>query len=210
MADLEHLALTRDRVQALTGLSRRQLDYWDGTGLVQPAVSQRVTPGRKVRLYGFTDLMSLLVVAELRSRNVSLQLIRKIVARLRERGYDEPLTQVRFATDRTRRRGVYFQHADGSWESDVAPDQLLIQEAIDLAPLKARIEAAVRRDPGTIGRIDRRRGALGSKPVIAGTRVPVETVRRYIDHGASTEEVLEAYPMLQPEDVEAVRRDPAA
>jgi uncharacterized protein (DUF433 family) len=132
------------------------------------------------------------------------------VAHLRDRGYAEPLTQVRYATHRTRRTSVYFQHDDGSWESDVAPDQLVIHEAIDLAPLKARIQIAGDRDPHSVGRIDRRRGSLGSKPLIAGTRIPVDTVRRYLDHGATVDDVLAAYPMLKPADIEAVRSDSVA
>jgi DNA-binding transcriptional MerR regulator len=32
MADLELVALTRERATRLTGLTARQLDYWDATG----------------------------------------------------------------------------------------------------------------------------------------------------------------------------------
>lgn len=202
MADLALLALTRDRAAALTGLSRRQLDYWDQTGLIRPTVAERVTPGRVVRLYEYQELMSLLVVSELRRRGVALQVIRRIVAHLRERGYSQPLTQLRYATDDST---VYFQHDDGSWESNLRADQVVLTEVVDLAPLAARLQAAGDRDPSTYGQFDRRRGALGSKPVIAGTRIPVETVRRYLDHGASVRDVLDAYPSLVPEDVEAVR-----
>jgi uncharacterized protein (DUF433 family) len=148
--------------------------------------------------------MSLLVIAELRRRRVTLQHIRRIVAHLRERGYSQPLAQLGYATHG---RATYFQHDDGSWASDVTPDQLIIHEALDLEPLVARIRAAAERDPATYGRVDRRRGALGSKPVVAGTRVPIQTIRRYLDHGATVSEILAAYPILVEQDIDAAQRE---
>jgi DNA-binding transcriptional MerR regulator len=198
------VALTRDRVVELTGLSYRQIDYWARTGLVQPETDDRLTPSRPVRLYGFTQLMSLLIVAELKRRRVTLQHIRKIVGHLAQRGYAQPLTQVTFATSGEE---VFVQHGDGSWESARWPDQTVLPQVIDLAPLRAQIAKAAERKPESVGQVERRRGALGYKPLIAGTRVPVETVRRYLEHGATTAEIIAAYPVLREQDVEAVRRE---
>lgn len=204
MADLELVALTRERATRLTGLTARQLDYWDATGLVKPSVEERLTPHRRIRLYEYTDLMSLLVIAQLRSRRVSLQHVRRIVSDLRQRGYPEPLTQVRYATHGSQ---VYVQPGDGEWESSEIAGQAVIHQVLDLTPLRARLRAASERDPQTFGKIDRRRGALGSKPLIAGTRLPVETVKRYLQRGATTDEVLAAYPVLVHADVQSVRRE---
>lgn len=41
------------------------------------------------------------------------------------------------------------------------------------------------------------------KPVIRGTRVPVELLLQKLGEGATTEELLDAYPNLTPEDVRA-------
>jgi uncharacterized protein (DUF433 family) len=41
------------------------------------------------------------------------------------------------------------------------------------------------------------------KPVIRGTRIPVELVLRKLAEGATTEELLDAYPRLSAEDVRA-------
>jgi DNA-binding transcriptional MerR regulator len=204
MQDLELLAIPRERAAALSGLSVRQIGYWDRTGLLHPAVDARLTPHRPIRLYGFNELMSLLVIAELRRRGVSLQHVRRIVALLRDRGYTQPLTQVRYATGPS---GIYVQHEDGSWVTDIALDQLVIHEVLDLEPLVARVRSLSERDPDTVGRIDRRRATLGSKPLVAGTRIPVATIRRFLEHGATVAEVLEAYPILVEQDVEAVQRE---
>lgn len=61
-----------------------------------------------------------------------------------------------------------------------------------------------------IGKIERRRGAMGNKPLLAGTRVPVGTVQRYLAAGRSIDDVLEAFPMLTVSDVEAVQRQTVA
>ncbi len=198
----EHLAVTRTVAARIAGLTERQLDYWASTGLIEPTVDTKLSPGRRIRLYAFIDLLALFIAAELKGRNVSLQHIRAIVAHLRSRGYAGPLTQLTFATVG---RNVYFQHEDGSWEGDLQPDQVVIHEVLNLSLLRSRIAAGARRDETLGGKIERRRGALGSKPVLAGTRVPVETVRRYLDAGRTVEQILELFPSLTIEDVEAVR-----
>jgi uncharacterized protein (DUF433 family) len=202
----EHVAVTRAVAARIAGLTERQVDHWAGTGLIEPTVDTRLSPGRRVRLYGFVDLLALLVAAELKNRKVSLQHIRAIVAHLQSRGYPSPLTQLRFATVG---RNVYFMHEDGSWEGDLQPDQVVIHEVLNLSLLRGRIVAGARRDSELSGRVERRRGAMGSKPVLAGTRVPVETVRRYLAAGRTVEQILESFPALTAEDVQAVRADVA-
>ena len=41
------------------------------------------------------------------------------------------------------------------------------------------------------------------KPVIRGTRIPVELILRKISEGASEADLLEAYPKLSHEDIQA-------
>jgi len=44
---------------------------------------------------------------------------------------------------------------------------------------------------------------LQGKPVIRGTRVPVELLLRKLAEGATTIDLLDAYPRLRPEDIRA-------
>jgi uncharacterized protein (DUF433 family) len=46
---------------------------------------------------------------------------------------------------------------------------------------------------------------MGGKPVIKGTRVPVELVLRKLGAGMDLGELLAAYPRLTPEDVHAAQ-----
>jgi uncharacterized protein (DUF433 family) len=202
VVDEQLLAVTRETAAKIARLTRRQVDYWARTGLVAPAVDRQLSARNRVRLYQFLDLLSLAVAAELKNRGVSLQHIRQIIARLRERGYEQPLTQLAFATVGKR---VFFQHVDGTWEGGLHPDQIVLHEVLLLEPIRERINRGVAREDDQVGRIEKRRGVHGSKPVLAGTRIPVAAVRRYLQAGRSTADVLEAYPDLTEADVEAVR-----
>ena len=66
------------QVAELTGLSLRQLQWWDERGLVVP---QR--QGHR-RLYSLDDLAEVAVIAELRRKGFSLQRMRKVVRFLRQ------------------------------------------------------------------------------------------------------------------------------
>jgi len=44
------------------------------------------------------------------------------------------------------------------------------------------------------------------KPVIRGTRIPVELILRKLSDGAAEAEILEAYPRLKAEDIRAAIR----
>ncbi|MBV6403362.1 MAG: DUF433 domain-containing protein [Flavobacteriales bacterium] len=47
-------------------------------------------------------------------------------------------------------------------------------------------------------------GVLGGKPVIKGTRLAVELIQGRLADGWTTEMLLESYPSLQPEHIQAV------
>jgi len=47
------------------------------------------------------------------------------------------------------------------------------------------------------------RGVMLGKPVIAGTRIPVELILRKLSEGATEAELLDGYPRLKREDIAA-------
>ena len=200
------LAIPDKRAAQLARITMRQLRYWEQRDLIVPTIERQLSPRNVVRLYSYQDLLALLVAAELRNR-VSLQTIRRVVVQLRDRGFVEPLRELRFATHGSK---VYFQYPDGSWSGDPLPDQVIFHQVISLDALRAKIPTAVERDPGVAGRVVKRRGVLGGKPIFAGTRILVETVLRYIQAGYGTDAILEEYPSLTPADVEAARKYAAA
>jgi uncharacterized protein (DUF433 family) len=130
-----------------------------------------------------------------------------VVTHLRARGYDRPLAELRYATIGSE---IYFQHPDGSWEGDLRRDQVVIHEVLDLEPLRVRIANGLKRADEDAGRLEKRRGTLGSKQVFAGTRIPVDTVRQYLREGRTADQIVASFPALTIADVQAVDVDTVA
>ena len=74
-------------VSAFTGLSARQLQWWDTHGVFPPAVAPKRTAagGFTERRYSPLDTLDLFVLAELRRRKYSVDSIRRIIQVLRTR-----------------------------------------------------------------------------------------------------------------------------
>jgi len=68
-----HEPFTSRDVAALTGITPRQLQWWDERGIVAPA-----REGHR-RLYSMSDLTEVAVICELRRRGFSLQRVRKVI-----------------------------------------------------------------------------------------------------------------------------------
>jgi uncharacterized protein (DUF433 family) len=52
-------------------------------------------------------------------------------------------------------------------------------------------------------RIEINPSIMMGKPVIRGTRIPVELILRKLGEGAKEEDLLDGYPNLTPEDIQA-------
>lgn len=71
-------SFTSSQVSERTGLTPRQLQWWDEQGIVVPA-----REGHR-RLYSAEDLAEVAILCDLRRRGFSLQRIRKMIAMLRQ------------------------------------------------------------------------------------------------------------------------------
>jgi hypothetical protein len=67
---------TTVQVCQLTGLTYRQLDYWDRTGFIHPSVDPGTGSGGSVRRYSQDDLDRIVLTKKLLSFGISLQQIR--------------------------------------------------------------------------------------------------------------------------------------
>jgi len=79
---------TTGQVRSLTKVTARQLDHWAWTGFLQPTGQ-----GAVKRRYSFEDLVRIRVVMRLKDQGVTLPIIRKAVAKLREFSSD-PLREL--------------------------------------------------------------------------------------------------------------------
>jgi DNA-binding transcriptional MerR regulator len=69
---------TSNDVIALTGITARQLQWWDERGIVAP-----VRKGRR-RIYSWDELVTVAVICQLRRRGFSLQRMRKVIRFLQQ------------------------------------------------------------------------------------------------------------------------------
>lgn len=73
-----HQQFTSNDVIALTGITARQLQWWDERGIVAPG-----RQGHR-RIYTWDELVTVAVVCQLRRRGFSLQRMRKVIRFLRQ------------------------------------------------------------------------------------------------------------------------------
>ena len=132
-------------VAGLTGLSARQLQWWDAKRLFVPAIGTHRTEagGFTERRYTPLDVLELQVLADLRRRGVSVARLRGLLATLREtfgiRLYDAigeggPLTLYIGGAE------IYARTGDGQLFNLEQPSQplLMVGEDLSLRPLAPR------------------------------------------------------------------------
>jgi DNA-binding transcriptional MerR regulator/predicted RNase H-like HicB family nuclease len=99
----EVAGFSADVARRVVGISYRQLDYWDKTGLLGPSVKQAGGKGSR-RVYSFEDLVELRVIAKLRALGVSLSAVRTAAHYVRRHFADlvRPLARLALVVDGTR------------------------------------------------------------------------------------------------------------
>lgn len=106
------------------------------------------------------------------------------------------------------------QRPDGSWE-DWRNGQLVLDDTVPVERVVDELRAAVASERQTRatrvpGAVERRRGVLGGAAVVAGTRVPVYTLRSLHRAGWTASRIVESYPAVTIADVEAAVNGSAA
>jgi uncharacterized protein (DUF433 family) len=191
------LAFSPDQVSKVTGLSRRQLRYWDETGFFRPryAAEQR----RFGRMYSFKDVVGLQTIAQLRDR-LPLQELRKIGSWLMER-YEEPWAELRLFVVGKR---VAFEEPSGDRTVAGSGQGVL---PICLADVAHQTEQAadelVGRASEQLGRVVRNRYVQHNAWVLDGTRIPTSAIYDFYEAGYQPAEILKEYPRLTPADISA-------
>jgi DNA-binding transcriptional MerR regulator len=71
------------QVCAVVGVTYRQLDYWDRTGLLEPSMREASGSGTQ-RLYSFQDIVTLRVIKRLKDAGTSLHKIRQAFDQLED------------------------------------------------------------------------------------------------------------------------------
>lgn len=199
----ELAAFTADHVCRLTGLSARQLRYWDQTEFFSPTLLDDYRRRAFGRIYSFRDVVGLRTIAILRNvHRVPLQELRRVGAWLKER-HDTPWSSLQFALEG--KKVVFLDPGTGvAVEPRGAGQEVLPIELEPIAnAMRREAERLKERSAEQIGRITRNRYVVHNAWVVEGTRVPTSAIWNFHSAGFSPAAIVREYPRLTEADVAA-------
>jgi uncharacterized protein (DUF433 family) len=197
-------AFSLDRVVKLTGLTIRQLSYWDNLGFFQPQYAAEDRRSPYSRIYSFKDVVGLRTLGILKNRyHCSLQHLRDVAAKLTT--YSK--TPWADLTLYVLKKKVYFNEPETGLRRGVIDGQYaLLPISSIMEDVRKEAEQLGRRDPEQIGQVEKRRYISHQAEVIAGTRIRVSTILHFIEAGYSNAAILKEFPSLTEADIEAAKR----
>jgi uncharacterized protein (DUF433 family) len=185
---------------SITGVPPSTLHYWIRTDLVHASQAT----GRWI--LDFLDLRDVKVVAELRSAGAKLHKIRRAIDWLRD--YDEEV-------DRLLDANFYVNgNGDVTWDEGGTGLALAANRGGQICVKLSDINRSlgISAGPGKvlnmrpIPEVEINPAVRGGTPVVRGTRVPTELVSELVQSGYTKAEIVELYPSVPPEAIEAIAR----
>ena len=195
-------AFTEDQAEKLTRLSKARLRYWDSTGFFRPSY---VEGGKYLpfgKFYSFKDIVALRTLEMLRVQNgVPLQHLRKVAEKLSQIKPDYWSSITLYAINRR----VVFEDPVSGKPQEVLSGQYLIGIPLARVIKDTGDEASQmqKRSSDEIGKITKAPGIQRKAWVVAGTRIPVASIKRLAEDGFSTDQILQEYPDLTEADIKA-------
>ncbi|TAK33476.1 MAG: DUF433 domain-containing protein [Chloroflexota bacterium] len=194
------LAFTIDQTSRLTGLSVGRLRRWDNIGFFTPHYAD---PNRRLpssRVYSFRDLVGLRTLALLRQEKVPFKQLRTARQWFADR-YEAPWSELTFYVVGG---NLFFDDGDHRMGATAVGQSAFSVSLRTIAEdMERRVEELRRRNPRDIGQISRQRNVMSNAPVVTGTRVPTSAIWSFHEDGYSVDAIIEQYPILTREDVEA-------
>jgi uncharacterized protein (DUF433 family) len=107
---------------------------------------------------------------------------------------------------------VIFENPETGKKEDIVNGQKILEIPLKIvsSDMKKAVLSIRKRQTNTIGRIDIHQ--IGRRnPVIAGTRIPVQTIKEFHEAGYTSDEIIAQYPTLTKCDIEvAIKCEVAA
>jgi uncharacterized protein (DUF433 family) len=196
--------LTSKQIVKLANINLARLRYWERTGAL---LTELAPDGGTPPYYTFRDAVSVRVLALLRNRGVPLDDLRRTGAWLASKR-NSPWSTIRFYVDG---KSVYFKDPDTDELSAIRPrGQSPHTKVVRLKEIAHSVRADTaelgRRTATQVGKVEKQRGVMHGKSVIAGTRIPTAAVWDFHKAGYTEEAILREYPQLRLRDVRAAIR----
>lgn len=193
----------------LTGVSVRQLRYWDKDGFFSPSLCRY--DGREAygRLYSFRDIAALRVLDKLRNKaKVKLQHLREVKQALLLLG-DSLWAETTLFVHNKR---VIFENPQSGMVEEVVSGQRVMKIVLraETENLEQAIKRLNKRRQSDIGKFEKNRSVASNQLVIAGTRIPVANVKAFASAGYSVDKIKAEYPTLTKRDIRAAINAKAA
>ncbi len=194
-------AFTTEDVARLTGLSKRQILYWDATGVYSPSLARGTKGQAHGRVYSFRDVVALRTLAMIRN-SVSLQEIRRVGSWLRDH-YQAPWSELRFCI--LGHTILFSDPRTGGLVSTAPAGQRVIPFNLEeiAEDVTARFHTLQRREQSEVGQIERDRYVVRNDYVVAGTRIPTQAIWEFHRANYDAETILREFPSLTGDDIQA-------
>lgn len=198
-------AFSEEQVERITRLGKGRLRYWARTEFFKPSFVEENQRLPYSRFYSFKDIVALRTLEMLRvQNNVPLQHLRKVAEKLSHLRDDLWTKTTLFVFNR---KVVLVNPETGEQEEVLSGQYVLgipLKKVMD--DTNADIIAISRRPADKIGHVSRDRSVCHNAWVVAGTRIPIGAVRRLHEDGYSINAIIEEYPDLTPQDIDAALR----
>ena len=197
-------AFSEEDASRISGVSRAQLRDWDRRGFFEASYAAENRRSPYARIYSFRDLVALRVLGALRNDyGVSLQHLRKVAQKLEGLGSDKWTATTLYVLGKR----VVFDDPQTNSRAEVVSGQRVCDIPLKVAAQRTReaIRDLNRRGDDELGKVVRSRFVQQNEPVLSGTRIPVSTIRHYLDAGASVQDILSEFPDLTEADILFVR-----
>ncbi len=188
----------------LSGLSVGQLRAWDSKAFLKPSYAEADRHLPYSRIYSFRDIVSLRVLGQLRNAHkVPLQHLRKVSDTLAHLGDAKWTATTLYVLGKR----VVFTDPRSDQRVEVVSGQRVFDIPLRLVISDTRKAITIlnHRDEAESGKVVHGKFTLQNEPVFEGTRIPVSTVKRYLDANYSPDAIMMEFPDLTETDIEMAR-----
>jgi len=202
-------AFTEDQVERLTGVTVRQLRHWDRTDFFAPSYANADRRAVFSRVYSFTDVLCLQVLASLRNDlGCSMQHLREVKKKLYALGDAAWARTTLYVV----KKKVVFDDPASNERKEVVTGQRILGIPLETvrAGISDRLAMLRQREASTFGALSRDRRVAHNSRVVAGTRIPVRAIRAFAAAGYNNEAIIREYPTLTLQDVQAALKEEQA
>jgi len=188
----------------LSGLSVGQLRAWDIKGFMHPSYAETDRSLPYSRIYAFRDIVALRVLGKLRIvHKVSLQHLRKVSETLTHLGEAKWTATTLYVLGKR----VVFTDPRSDQRLEVVSGQRVFDIPLRavISDTRKAISSMNQRSETQSGKVVHGKFTLQNEPVFEGTRIPVSTVKRYLDADFSSDSIMMEFPDLTATDIEMAR-----